>query len=115
MIFSDLVLDTAPIGDSMVYVSGLDTPVALDSTVCGTLLINYIKAELATLLTAAGQPPKVLSGAVVVGEESAVSLFESAYDEYVYRLAKLYENVRNASIKKNPKCQIFSVIEIFLC
>jgi uncharacterized phosphosugar-binding protein len=94
--FSDLVLDTgAPVGDAMLYVPGLDTPVAPGSTVGGTLLINCIKAELAGLLTEAGQPPKVLSSAVVVGEERAVSLFESAYDEHAHRLAKLYENVGN--------------------
>ncbi len=94
--FSDLILDTgAPVGDAMVYVPGLDTPVAPGSTVGGTLLINCIKAELAALLTAAGQPPKVLSSAVVVGEERAVSLFESAYDEHAHRLAKLFENVGN--------------------
>lgn len=66
--FSDLVLDTgAPVGDAMVYVPGLDTPVAPGSTVGGTLLINCIKAELAGLLTTAGQPPKVLSSPIVVG------------------------------------------------
>ncbi|NQU88088.1 MAG: SIS domain-containing protein [Mariniphaga sp.] len=92
--FSDLVLNTgAPLGDAMVSVPGLDTPVSPGSTVGGTLLINCIKAELAGLLTAAGQPPKVLSGAVVVGEEKAKTLFESAYDEHAHRLAKLYENV----------------------
>lgn len=98
--FSDLVLDTgAPVGDAMVYVPGLDTPVAPGSTVGGTLLINCIKAELAAILTEAGQPPKVLSGAVVVGEERAVSLFESAYDEHAHRLAKLFENVGNPTVK----------------
>jgi len=94
--FSDLILDTgAPVGDAMVYVPGLDTPVAPGSTVGGTLLINCIKAELAALLTAAGQPPSVLSGAVVVGEEKAAELFEAAYDEHAHRLAKLFENVGN--------------------
>jgi uncharacterized phosphosugar-binding protein len=89
--FSDLVLDTgAPVGDAMIYVPGLDTPVAPGSSLGGVLLINCIKAELAALLTAAGQPPKVLSGAAVVGAERAVSLFESAYDEHGHRLAKLY-------------------------
>jgi uncharacterized phosphosugar-binding protein len=98
--FSDLVLDTgAPVGDAMVDVPGLDTPVAPGSTVGGTLLINCIKAELAGLLTSAGQPPKVLSSAVVVGEERAVSLFESAYDEHAHRLAKLFENVGNSPDK----------------
>jgi uncharacterized phosphosugar-binding protein len=91
--FADLILDTgAPAGDAMVYVEGLSTPVSPGSTVGGAMLINSIKAEVARLLTAAGQPPKVLSGGAVVGEEKAIELFESAYDEHARRLAKLYEN-----------------------
>ncbi|HET9487546.1 MAG TPA: SIS domain-containing protein [Chryseosolibacter sp.] len=92
--FADLILDTgAPAGDAMVYVEGLSTPVSPGSTVGGALIINSIKAEVARLLTAAGKPPKVLSGAVLVGEQKAVELFESAYDEHAHRLARLYENV----------------------
>jgi uncharacterized phosphosugar-binding protein len=91
--FADLILDTgAPAGDAMVYVEGLDTPVSPGSTVGGALIINSIKAEVARLLTAAGQPPKVLSGAAVVGEQKAKDLFEAAYDEHAHRLAKLYEH-----------------------
>lgn len=90
--FADLILDTgAPVGDAMVYVPHLDTPVSPGSTVGGAILINAIKAETARLLTAAGQPPKVLSAAVVVGAERAVQLFESAYDEHAHRLAGLYQ------------------------
>lgn len=89
--FADLTLDTgAPPGDAMVKVPGLDTPVSPGSTVGGCLLINTIKAEVAARLTAAGQPPLVLSGAAVVGAERAKSLFEAAYDEHARRLAKLY-------------------------
>ena len=89
--FADLVLDTgAPVGDAMVRVPGLDTPVAPGSTVGGCMLINCIKAEVAARLTAAGQPPKVLSGAAIVGEKRANKLFEAAYDEHAHRLAKLY-------------------------
>lgn len=77
----------------MVKIKGLDTPVAPGSTVGGCLLVNTIKAEVALRLTRAGQPPKVLSGANVVGAERAVELFESAYDEHARRLAKLYENI----------------------
>lgn len=92
--FADLVLDTgAPIGDSMVYVPGLDTPVAPGSTVGGVLLINSIKAEVAKLLTEAGQPPKVLTAGAIVGAERATELFEAAYDEHAHRLARLFENV----------------------
>lgn len=92
--FADLVLDTgAPVGDAMVHIAGLDTPVAPGSTLGGCLLVNSIKAEVARLLTAANRPPKVLTASVVVGEERAAKLFESAYDEHAHRLAGLYANV----------------------
>lgn len=92
--FADLVLDTgAPVGDAMVTVPGLDTPVAPGSTVGGAVIVNCIKAELARLLTEAGRPPKVLSAGVVVGADRAVALFESAYDEHAHRLARLYAGV----------------------
>jgi uncharacterized phosphosugar-binding protein len=92
--FADLVLDTgAPAGDAMVHVPGLETPVSPGSTVGGVLLVNCIKAELARILTEAGQPPKVLTASCLVGTERATSLFESAYDEHAHRLAKLFENV----------------------
>ena len=92
--FADLILDTgAPVGDAMITVPGLDTPVAPGSTVGGAVLINCLKAEVAQRLTEAGQPPKVLSAASVVGTERAVTLFESAYDEHAHRLARLYQRV----------------------
>lgn len=89
--FSDLVLDTgAPVGDAMVRVDGLETPVAPGSTVGGCLLVNSIKAEVAARLARAGSPPKVLSAGAVVGREKATELFEAAYDEHARRLARLY-------------------------
>ncbi|MEI6232982.1 MAG: SIS domain-containing protein [Planctomycetota bacterium] len=92
--FADIVLDTgAPPGDAMVTVEGLDMPVSPGSSVGGCVLINAIKAEVADRLTRAGAPPKVLSGAAVVGAERAVELFEGAYDEHGRRLAKLYEKL----------------------
>ncbi len=92
--FADLVLDTgAPVGDAMVKIPGLETPVSPGSTIGGCLLVNSIKAEVAARLTRAGQPPKVLTAGAVVGAEQATALFESAYDEHARRLAKLYENL----------------------
>jgi hypothetical protein len=89
-----LTLDTgAPSGDAMVKIEGMDTPVSPGSTVGGCLLINSIKAEVALRLTQAGHPPKVLSGAAIVGAERARALFESAYDEHAHRIAKLYATV----------------------
>jgi uncharacterized phosphosugar-binding protein len=92
--FADLVLDTgAPVGDAMVRVAGLETPVAPGSTIGGCLLVNTIKAEVAARLSASGKPPTVLTAAAVCGNDRAAQLFESAYDEHARRLAKLYENL----------------------
>jgi uncharacterized phosphosugar-binding protein len=89
--FANLILDTgAPAGDAMVSIPGLATPVSPGSTIGGILIVNSIKAELARLLTEAGQPPKVLTAACNVGVEKAIELFESAYDEHASRLSKLY-------------------------
>ncbi|NNV57628.1 sugar isomerase domain-containing protein [Limnovirga soli] len=89
--FSDIILDTgAPLGDAMVHIDGLETPVSPGSTVGGVMLVNCIKAEVARLLTMAGKPPKVLSSGALVGNDKAVTLFESAYDEHAHRLSKLY-------------------------
>lgn len=91
--FADLVLDSgAPAGDSMINMPGLDTPVSPGSTVGGIIIINCIKAEVAGILTSAGQPPKVLTAANIVGSKKASELFESAYDEHAHRIAELYRN-----------------------
>lgn len=91
--FADIVLDTgAPAGDSMITVPGLSTPVSPGSSVGGILIINSLKAETAKMLTAAGQPPKVLTAPAVVGKEKAAELFEAAYDEHARRLSELYRN-----------------------
>ena len=92
--FADLTLDTgAPAGDAMVKIPGLETPVSPGSTVGGCLLVNSIKAEVAARLTAAGQPPRVLTSGAVLGSERATNLFEAAYDEHARRLAALYQNL----------------------
>jgi uncharacterized phosphosugar-binding protein len=92
--YADLVLDTgAPVGDAMVPIAGLDTPVAPGSTVGGCLLVNAIKAEVAARLTQAGHPPRVLTAGALIGAEKARALFEAAYDEHARRLAQLYVNL----------------------
>lgn len=92
--YCDIVLDSgAPVGDAMVKVKDLDTPVAPGSTVGSCMIINCIKAELANLLTQAGEPPKVLTAAAIVGAERATELFQSAYDEHAHRVSRLYKRV----------------------
>lgn len=101
---ADLTLDTgAPVGDAMVAIDGLDTPVAPGSTVGGCLLVNAIKAEVGQRLTAADSPPTVLTAANVVGAERSAELFEAAYDEHARRLAKLYESLGLPESTKIPK------------
>jgi uncharacterized phosphosugar-binding protein len=91
--FADVILDTgAPVGDSMIRIDGLQTPVSPGSTVGGVIIVNSIKAEVARLLTEAGQPPKVLTASSVMEAEKAKELFESAYDEHAHRIAELYKN-----------------------
>jgi len=92
--FADITLDTgAPLGDAMVRIEGLQTPVAPGSTVGGCMLVNCIKAEVAARLTKVGQPPRVLTASAVVGVERATALFEAAYDEHARRMAVLYQNL----------------------
>lgn len=92
--FCDILLDSgAPVGDAMVAIEGLDTPVAPGSTIGSCMIVNCIKAELAALLTEAGQPPKVLTAANLVGKERSNRLFQTAYDEHAHRLAGLFQHV----------------------
>ena len=92
--FCAIVLDSgAPIGDAMIKIENLETPVAPGSTVGSCMLINCIKAELANLLTQAGQPPKVLTAGAVIGAERATALFQAAYDEHAHRISRLYGKV----------------------
>jgi len=99
--FGDLVLDTgAPVGDAMVTLPGLDTPVSPGSTVGGCLLVNAIKAEVALRLIAAGHPPKVLTAPAVIGAERATKIFESAYDEHAHRIARIYAEAGKDSYER---------------
>jgi uncharacterized phosphosugar-binding protein len=88
---ASLVIDqSAPAGDSAVWIEGLETPVAPLSSVTGCAIINLIKAEVARLLTEAGSAPKVLTAACHIGVERSRQLFEEAYDDYRRRVGVLY-------------------------
>lgn len=92
--FADEILDTgAPLGDAMVRIPDLQTPVAPGSTVGGCLVVNCLKAEVAQRLVTAGQPPRVLTAGAILGTEAAAELFEAAYDEYGRRWSKLFAHL----------------------
>lgn len=92
--FCDIVLDSgAPVGDAMIKIDNLETPVAPGSTIGSCMLINCIKAELANLLTISGHAPKVLTAGAIIGTERATALFQSAYDEHAHRMSNLYKKV----------------------
>lgn len=87
---ADIVIDNCcPAGDALVTIPGLRTPVAPGSTIGNTLAINCLKAEVARILTDAGQPPLVLTHPHFVGEDDSKAFFEAAYDDYRRRVRRL--------------------------
>lgn len=87
---ADLVIDTCtPKGDAAVNLPGLDTPVAPLTSVANVTIINMLKAAIAQHLTEAGQPPVVLTSALLVGEQRSRDLFERCYLEYRERTRRL--------------------------
>lgn len=88
---SDIVIDNGvPPGDAVVWIEGLEVPVSPVSTIGACFVANALKAEVARLLTEAGQPPLVLTSAVHVGPERSRELFEQTYDDYRRRIGVLY-------------------------
>jgi len=86
----DLVIDSCvPPGDAMVEVPGLPWPVGPGSTIGNTVIANALKCRVAELLTAAGQPPLVLTSSVRVGEAESARLFDAAYDDHRERVSRL--------------------------
>ena len=89
--FAELILDTgAPVGDAMIQIEGMESPVSPGSTVGGIAIINSIKAELAHILTQHGKPPIALVAGNIAGKEKASAIFEAAYDEHALNMSRLY-------------------------
>ncbi len=84
---ADILIDTCvPMGDAVVHVPNLITPVGPTSTIANTLIVNLIKVRVAQLLTEKGQPPYVLTSPVFVGIEKSRQLFEDTYNDYRRRV-----------------------------
>jgi uncharacterized phosphosugar-binding protein len=86
---ADLVIDLCtPHADAMVALPGLDTPVGPGSTISAVAIANSIKVRTAQLLNERGALPPVLSRVSVVGAERSRKLFDDAYREHAWRVAR---------------------------
>ena len=87
---ADVVVDLGtPIGDALISIDGLATPVGPGSSLAGVAVVNEIKVRTAELLVARGAMPPVLTSGSVVGSEESARLFDAAYDEHARRLARV--------------------------
>jgi uncharacterized phosphosugar-binding protein len=85
---ADVVLDLCtPLGDAMVELDGVPTPVGPGSSIAAVALANEVKVRTAALLAERGALPPVLTSPVVVGREESARLFDEAYAEHARRLA----------------------------
>jgi uncharacterized phosphosugar-binding protein len=85
---ADVVIDLGtPIGDALIRIDGLPTPIGPGSSVVGVAVVNEIKVRTAELLVARGAMPPVLTSGALVGAEESARLFDAAYDEHARRLA----------------------------
>ena len=85
---ADLVIDlVTPVGDAMVSIPGMQTPVGPGSTVTAIAIVNEIKVQVADLLVQHGYVPPVLTSSSVVGKEESRRLFDAAYAEHARRVS----------------------------
>jgi len=83
---ADVVLDLCiPVGDALVELDGLETPVGPGSTIAAVALVNELKVQTATLLLERDALPPVLTSPALVGAEESKRLFDAAYAEHARR------------------------------
>ncbi len=88
---ADVTIDNCtPGGDAMVTVPGLQDPVGPGSTIGHAAVANALKCLVADRLTRRGRPPIVLTSSYFAGEERSKELFETCYDDYRRRVARVY-------------------------
>lgn len=77
---ADVVIDLCtPVGDALVRIPGLESPVGPSTTVAATAVVNLLKVATAARLVERGRMPSVLTSAQIVGPERSEELFEDAY------------------------------------
>jgi uncharacterized phosphosugar-binding protein len=85
---ADLVIDLGtPVGDALITLDGLETPVGPSSSVVAVAVVNEIKVQTAELLMERGVVPPVITASAVVGPERSAALFDAAYREHARRAA----------------------------
>ena len=95
---ADVVLDLCtPVGDALVELDGLATPVGPGSTVAATVLVNAVKVRTAELLLERGALPPVLTSPALVGAEASQRLFDAAYAEHARRAARALRGAGGAA------------------
>lgn len=88
---ADVTIDNcSPVGDAMVNITGLATPVGPGSSIGYVAVVNMLKCLVADELVRRGKPPLVLTSAALIGSEASAELFERTYDDYRARLAQVY-------------------------
>jgi uncharacterized phosphosugar-binding protein len=86
---ADIVIDLCtPVGDAMVTLDGLVTPVGPGSTLAYAAIVNEIKVQTAELLIGNDVMPPVITSPAVIGEFESERLFEAAYAEHARRVAR---------------------------
>lgn len=88
---ADVVIDNCtPAGDALVKIDGLADPVGPGSTIGAAAVTNAVKCLVAEGLTMLGQPPIVLTSALLIGREQSARQFDAAYDDYRARVKRVY-------------------------
>jgi uncharacterized phosphosugar-binding protein len=86
---ADVVIDLCtPLGDALVGIDGLETPVGPGSTIAAVAIANEIKSQTAALLVERDAMPPVLTSAALVGPERSRQSFDDAYAEHARRVAR---------------------------
>lgn len=86
---ADIVIDLCtPIGDALVKLDDLETPVGPGSTVAYAAIVNEIKVQTAERLLKRGALPAVITSAALIGRARADQLFEDSYRDHARRLAQ---------------------------
>lgn len=94
---ADVLIDVGtPIGDGLVSIPNLESPVGPGSTLAYAAIVNEIKVQTARRLVDSGSMPAVITAASVVGADRSKELFDAAYADHAGRIARAITPDRRA-------------------